>query len=85
MESINFVQELAIEILKKGKGHCRYKDYNLDVISSFNLFLMEERKENSFYFIRRSEKSMRQFIYFTFYKKFMEIVIDEEGKVVDLK
>jgi predicted LPLAT superfamily acyltransferase len=82
LESINSVRDMALELIAKGSSNFKFKDTLLSPISCFNIFILEERKASTTYFVQQD--SPKQYVYFTFYRTLMEIEQDSTSKIFQL-
>lgn len=74
------VHDLALAVLRNDEREYMMEDEQLDCITAFYCMLMEERKQKQMLVVRPDETNHKEFVYFTFYGKLMEVV--REGHIV---
>jgi hypothetical protein len=73
---------LALAVLRNNEREYSLEGELLDCITSFNCIIMQERGEKEMLVVRPDEGNNKEYVYFTFYSKFMEIVRDGDHLVL---
>lgn len=68
------MHDLALAVLRSNEREYSLEGELLDCITSYNCVLLQEQGSGEMLVVRPDEASSKQFVYFTFYSKLMEIV-----------
>lgn len=73
------LKELTLEIIRRNDKGYAHNDVVLDCITSYNAILLESKKRSSIFVLNPKKTNQREYVYFLYAMKLMQIERDEHG------